>query len=240
MEDEILRAALRPGDECLTVEQLGRYADGALGVQERSAAERHIRGCLSCQAELALLRAVTSRGVRPDEEALVRDGAARLDRRSSEILAGHLRQSSRPRWFRSGAFRVGALAAVLLIGIATGSYLFLTRNAPGLPSGVTTVDEVARSLSVRLRGPIGEQVESPRRFEWLPVDRAARYRVRLMGVDRQELWSTSTSAPGVDVPSAVRASIAPGKTMLWDVTAYDAAGRLVGESQMQTFRVAPR
>ena len=85
MEDEILRAALGPSDECLSVEQLGRYADGALGVQEQGAADTHIRGCLSCQAELALLLAVTSSGVRPDEAALVRDGVVRLDRRSSEI-----------------------------------------------------------------------------------------------------------------------------------------------------------
>ena len=121
--------------------------------------------------------------------------------------------------------------------IAAGSsYLFLTRNAPELPSRVTTGDEVTRSLSVRLRGPIGEQTELPRRFEWLAVDRAVRYRVRLMAVDRQELWSTSTSALGVDLPSPVRASIAPGRTLLWDVTAYDAAGGLncrIGDAIVQ-------
>jgi len=237
MEDEILRAALGPSDDCLSVEQLGRYADGALGVQEQTAADKHIRGCLSCQAELALLLAVTSSSVRPDEAAFVRDGVVRLNQRSTEIPAGH----SRPRWFRFGAFPAGAVAAVLLIGIAAGSsYFFLTRNAPELPSRVTTGDEVTRSLSVKLRGPIGEQMELPRRLEWLAVDRAVRYRVRLMAVDRQELWSTSTSAVGVDLPPPVRASIAPGRTLLWDVTAYDAAGGPIAESALQSFRVAPR
>ena len=126
------------------------------------------------------------------------------------------------------------------MGIAAGSYVFLTRNAPELPSRVTTGDEVTRSLSVRLRGPIGEQTELPRRLEWLAVDRAVRYRVRLMAVDRQELWSTSTSALGVDLPSPVRASIAPGRTLLWDVTAYDAAGGPIAESEMQSFRVVAK
>jgi hypothetical protein len=241
MEDEVLRSALRQSDECLTVEQVARYADGALGVQERTAAENHLQGCLSCQAELALLLAVTSSSVRPDEAALVRDGAIRLNQRFTEIPAGHVPPSSRPRGFRFGAFPVGAVAAVLLIGIAAGgSYLFLRRNAPELPSGVTTTDEVTRSLSVRPRGPIGEQPELPQRFEWFAVDRAVRYRVRLMAVDRQELWSTSTSALGVDLPSPVRASIAPGRTLLWDVTAYDAAGGPIAESGMQSFRVVPR
>ena len=133
------------------------------------------------------------------------------------------------------------MAAVLLIALAVGStYLFFTRNAPSLPSRVTTGDEVTRSLSVRVRGPIGEQFELPRRFEWFAVDGAVRYRVRLMAVDRQEIWSTFTAEPGADLPPPVRASIAPRRTLLWDVTAYDAAGGSIAESGMQSFRVAPR
>ena len=67
MEDEVLRAALAPSGECLSIEQLGRYADGALGADEQAAADRHLRGCLTCQAELALLHAVTSSSVRDSE-----------------------------------------------------------------------------------------------------------------------------------------------------------------------------
>jgi hypothetical protein len=105
---------------------------------------------------------------------------------------------------------------------------------------VTTGDEVTRSLTVAVRGPVGDQVEAPRRFEWLAVDRAVRYRVRLMEVDRHEVWSTSTSAAGVDLPSPVRTSIAPAKTLLWDVTAYDASGATIAESGAQSFRLTPR
>jgi len=38
MEREILRTALAPSAECLSIEQLGRYADGALGTDEQTAA----------------------------------------------------------------------------------------------------------------------------------------------------------------------------------------------------------
>ena len=241
MEDEILRAALAPNAECLSVEQLGRHADGALGADEQAAAAMHIGRCLSCQAELNLLHAVTSTAVRPEEEDIVRDGAARLEQRTTEFLAvDRVGPSSRRRWFGFGPLPLAAVAAVLLVGIATGSFFLLTRKAPELPGSVTTRDEVTRSMALVVRGPVGDQEESPRRFEWVGVDRAVRYRVRLLEVDRHEVWSTSTSAPGVDLPPAVRTSIAPRRMLLWDVTAYDAAGTVVAESGTQSFRVAPR
>ncbi|HEY6360100.1 MAG TPA: hypothetical protein VIX63_03310, partial [Vicinamibacterales bacterium] len=208
MEDEILRSALAPNAECLSIEQLGRYADGTLGAEERTAAAMHVRRCLSCQAELALMDAVTSGGVRPGEAEIVRDGAARLEQRATETpAADRVGPLPRRRWLDFGTFPAAAVAAVLLIVLAAGgAYSLLIRRAPALPGSVTTGDEVTRSLAVTVRGPVGDQVESPPRFEWLAVDRAVRYRVRLMEVDRQEVWSMLTSAPGVDLPPAVRAS----------------------------------
>ena len=207
MEDEVLRAALAPTGDCLTVEQIGRYADGALGADERSAADRHLRDCLTCQAELALLHAMTS------------SSAARA----------------------SASFPFRAVAAVLLVGVATGSFLMLrTRNAPDLPSRVTTGDEVTRSLAVTVSGPVGDQTELPQRFEWGAVEGAVRYQVRLMEVDRRELWSTSTASLAVDLPPPIRPSIVPGRTLQWDVTAYDAAGAAIAESGTQSFKVVPR
>lgn len=241
MEDEILRAALAPGEECLSVEQLGQYAGGALGAAERAAAATHIGRCLSCQAELALLQAVTSTDIRSEEAEIVRDGVARLVQPATESLpAGRAEPSTRRRLFGLGTFPLAAMAAVLLLGVTTGSFFLLARRAPQLPGSVTTGGEVTRSLAVTVRGPVGDRIESPQRLEWMGVDRAVGYRVRLLEVDRHEVWSTSTSAPGVDLPPAVRASITPGRTLLWDVTAYDAAGAVIAESGMQSFRVAPR
>jgi hypothetical protein len=239
-ENEILRAALAPGEECLSVEQLGQYSGGALGAAEQAAAARHIGRCLSCQAELALLQAVTSTDIRSEEAEIVRDGVARLVPATESLPAGRAEPSTRRRLFGLGTLPLAAMAAVLLIGVATGSFFLLARRAPQLPGSVTTGGEVTRSLAVTVRGPVGDRIESPQRLEWVGVDRAVRYRVRLLEVDRHEVWSTSTSAPGVDLPPAVRASITPGRTLLWDVTAYDAAGAVIAESGMQSFRVAPR
>jgi len=241
MEREILRRALAPDPECLSLEQLGRYADGALGPDEHAAAATHVRRCLNCQAELALLEAVTSDSPRTGEADVVRHGVTRLERRAREILeTDRPETSSRHRWFDVGMPPVAAVAAVLLIGIGAGSFYVLTRKTPGLPGEVTTRDEITRSLAVAVRGPVGDQVEAPRRFEWVAVDRAVRYRVRLMEVDRHELWSTVAAALEADLPSSVRESIAPGRTFIWDVTAYDAGGSTIAESGPQSFRVASR
>jgi hypothetical protein len=240
MEDEVLRRALAPDARCLSTEDLGRYAEDALGAAQQEAAAAHVRDCLSCQAELALLRAVTSDTLSPEETAIVRDGAARLENRAAEIVPfeSTAERSTRVRP-GFGNLPLAAVAAVLLIGMATSTYFVLRRTAPELPGGVTTGDEVTRSLAVTVRGPVGDQAESPQRLEWLSVDGAVRYRVRVLEVDRREIWSASTSAPGVDLPPAVRTSFAPGRTLLWDVTAYDAADRVVAESGTQSFRVEP-
>ena len=136
MEDEILRAALAPGDECLSVEQLGRYADGALGADEQSAAEAHIRGCLSCQAELALLQAVTSSTVRDGEADIVRDGAARLQPRfHGDLVRDRAEPSSRSRWYRVRHVSRRRRGGCFALGIAAGSFYFVLHSESARASG---------------------------------------------------------------------------------------------------------
>ena len=105
---------------------------------------------------------------------------------------------------------------------------------------MNTADDVTRSRSIAVRGPVGDLRESPRRFEWVEVDRASRYRVRLMEVDRREVWSAATAAAGIDLPPQVRALSVPSKTLIWDVTAYDSSGLAIAESGSQAFRLTPR
>jgi len=237
MEDEILRRALAPGDECLSPEQLGRYADGALDRAERAAAESHVRQCLTCQAELALLESVTSGGPRSEEEDVVRRGVARLEERRAQIVG-----ADRHFELRRSRFHVpfAAVAAVALVVIAASGYYLLTPAIPALPGNVTTGNDTRRSLTVEVRSPLGDLVESPQRFEWSAVDRAVRYRVRLLEVDRHEVWSATTTALEAELPADIRTSIVPMKTVLWDVTAYDAAGAVISESGPQSFRIVPR
>jgi hypothetical protein len=233
MEHEILRAALVPSPACLALEALGRYADGLLSAEERAAADSHVGGCLNCQAELALLQAVRSGDARAGEAEVVREGVARLERGAGEVV-GAPRAAAPParRWL---GLRPAALAAAVAV-VAAGLY-FGQERAPRLPEDVSPGGEVTRSLTVAVRGPVGDLREAPTRLEWRPVDGAASYRVRLFEVDRTEVWSTTTSDAGVDLPPSVRPALVPGRTLVWEVRAEDGAGRSIAESGAQRFRV---
>jgi hypothetical protein len=241
MDREILKAALAPGPDCLPLEQLGRYADAALGRDEHTMAAAHIGRCANCQAELALLKAFTSGTVRPDEVEIVREGVAHLQRRAPEIArTPPVPESPRPRWLSYNWLRVAGFAAAVLLVVVAGRFYLDNATAPALPASVNTADDVTRSQTITVRSPVGELREPPRRFEWIPIAGASTYRARLMEVDRREVWSASTAATGIDLPPEVRALSVPAKTLVWDVTAYDASGGAIAESGAQAFRLAPR
>jgi hypothetical protein len=83
-------------------------------------------------------------------------------------------------------------------------------------------------------------IAAPQRLEWRPVSGAVRYRVRLMEVDRRELWSIDTAGTAADLPEPIRALAVPAKTLLWQVTAYNAASAVIAESGQERFRLARR
>jgi hypothetical protein len=238
MERGILNRALRPGDECLSVEQIGRFADGAMAPRERASAEAHIASCATCQSELTLLQAFSTTTVRDDEADAVREGVATLRRRESEIF-GDARRSKAVRrdWIPWALLRPMAGVAVVLLFAGTSYYLFKS-TSPQLPTVVGTDSEVTRSLTVSVRGPVGDQAVAPERLEWTPVSGAVRYHVRLMEVDRRELWSSDTTGTMATLPDAIRAQIVPAKTLLWDVTAIGSASTPIAESGAQRFRLA--
>src|SRR5262245_54848720 len=150
MAREILRTALVPSAACLSTDELVRYADGLLGSAEQAAADAHVRGCLNCQAELALRQAVTLGEARPGEADVVREGAARLERRATEIFgAGGAGRAQTGRWFGLDTLPVAAAAVLALV--AAGLYLRGDR-APELPRQLPSGGEVTRSLAVAVRG----------------------------------------------------------------------------------------
>jgi len=242
MEREVLKSALAPGAACLSMEQLARYADAALAGDEKAAAADHVRGCLNCQAELALMQAMTSSGVRGAEAAVVRDGVALLEQRAPEIFGAARPRAEAPRrrrWLGLGLPSLAAAAAFVVVLVGGGLFLRGPR-APELPADVTTGGEVTRSLTVTVLAPVGDQEVAPTRLQWRPVHGAARYRVRLMEVDGHEIWSTATSATEADLSPSARAVIAPGRALTWDVSAFDASGTMIAQSGPQTFRLVRR
>ena len=58
-----------------------------------------------------------------------------------------------------------------------------------------------------------------------------------MEVDRGELWSAETTATQIDLPPVAENLIVPAKTLLIQVTALDAAGSRIAESESVRFRL---
>jgi hypothetical protein len=238
MEERNLTDALRPGPECPSIERLGRYADGSLPPDERRHEESHIVACANCQAELTLLHAFMTAAVRDDDAEAVRWGVEQLHRREPEIFdRGRRPERSVRQWLSIANLRAAlVLAAVLLVA---GGYYLTNPATPRLPDDVGSSVEPTRSLTIVVRAPLGDQTAVPGRLQWELVIGAARYRVRLSEVDRREIWSSDTVDAEVDLPPDVRAHIVPGKTLVWQVTAYGASSAPIAQSNAERFRLVP-
>ena len=213
MEDEILRTALAPGAR-VPVERTART------LRRRRARRRRAGGRRRAHSRLSQVPGGARAAARGD-----------VEQRSRQRGGDRTRRRGAPGATRHGDLRCRSREAIVMASLVScrhvssrrrgscfarrdcrGQLLLLRdRKAPELPGSVTTGDEVTRSLAVGVRGPVGDQAEAPRRFEWLAVDGAVRYRVRLMEVDRREVWSASTSAPGVDLPAPVRTRSLPAE-----------------------------
>ena len=236
MEDKLLREALQPTADCLSIEQLGHYRDDTLTPSARQTSERHISSCANCRAELAMLDAFATLSVRDDEAAIVREGAAALERRRAEIFGERRsRVTEFRRRFSVSALRPAFALAAMLLMIVGGYFLTqpASRDLPRTSSDVTRTSE-----NVVVQAPIGDVQSVPDQLQWRSVAGASRYRARIAEVDRHEVWSTDTTTTSATLPPEVRAQIVPGKTLVWQVTAFSAAGTPIAESTPQRFRVA--
>jgi hypothetical protein len=224
--DELLAAALRGVSVCPPLEELERLLTG-----EDARLNEHVRQCPHCQTELQMLRSFTSNEVAEHERAAVEAIAARLKPGATSVAA--------PWWTRIFTARwLSPAAAVLAVGLAAvGIGIELrhgTKPALDTEPGRT---EVLRSSAIAILGPVGDLREKPAEIRWEPAANAARYQVRLMEVDRAELWSAETTQSQIDLPPQVESLIVPAKTLLIEVAAFDARGRKMAESETVRFRL---
>jgi hypothetical protein len=94
-----------------------------------------------------------------------------------------------------------------------------------------------RSHQVTVIAPMGDVLKVPAQVQWQAVSGAAKYEVRLLEVDRTELWKAETAYSHIDLPPSVQSRIVPAKSLVLQVRAFDSAGQSVGESDMVRFRL---
>jgi hypothetical protein len=246
-ERELWKEAVSPTEACLTIEELGRWSDQWLP-DRAPVASAHIARCPRCQAELAMLNEFQSAATRPEDADSVSWITAELERRFDQIrVAAPLTaprpglRSERSRWvqylFGPRPLR-GALGFAGLLALIAAVLQLRGAQEPELSSDAVSGPVVMRSEELVALSPTGDLKQAPRELRWQATPGAARYLVKVMEVDRTELWKTESSLTSASLPTALVARIVPGKKLLWQVTAIDSAGRTVATSQILPFRLA--
>ena len=235
MNRETLKSALAPTSDCLTPQQLEAF------LAEPQKQNAHLSSCARCQAELSMLQAFESDAPLPGEGAAVAWISSQLDRRMDQIKGQSRAAASSSLWARvwsSWSTRILVPAAAVM-AIAIGSFVMLRpAKEPELRADAGNGPVVFRSQQVDLVGPSGSVSEAPKSLAWKAFPGAALYKVSLMEVDRNPLWDAETNAISVEVPAAVRAKMLLGKTVLWQVTALDAQGKVLATSQAERLVVS--
>ncbi|HET9753662.1 MAG TPA: hypothetical protein VFP52_11900 [Myxococcales bacterium] len=238
----LLKEALSPSQACATLVELDGLGDGSLTESAARRVHSHVAGCPRCQTELALLHEFERASPRAGEEATARWITSQLERKFGAALpvpeAGR-REAKGSRWsflsalrpVQAGGFAVAAALLVAAVGIA------LRDGRPPEIASPTSQRQVFRSGEVSVLAPAENPAQAPSELRWAPLAEADSYSVRVMEVDRKELWSAETRQTSVALPAAVRAQIVPRKPLLWEVIARDADGRTLASSGIHTFMV---
>lgn len=226
--DEMLGAALGPGAECPTLEQI-----------EQPKFVGHVSSCAYCKSELELLHSFESNELDPSEAAQVSKITQRLRERSAEIFpvqerpglwAGVLEFFTMPKLVPV-AMSMAALLVVVAVGMqmrnGTAPNLLISKDGP----------EVMRATQLAVVSPVGDQDSVPRGIEWNAVPGAAKYAVRLVEVDGNELWKGEADGTRIELPAAAQGLIVPAKTILCEVSARNASGVTLVTSEVVRFRL---
>jgi hypothetical protein len=239
LTEEALRRALGPTDDCPAIEELESLASGEAIATGRWSG--HLQTCGYCQTELHLLKKfLLPNSGEPTQ--IAGKAAELLATKKKEIFKRAFPAPERVPWWRS-AFAVRrvaqasfAMAAVLLV-VAAVLFFRSSTSQPQLDARNQTGPEVLRSGNFALLSPAGDLKVRPTEIRWEQVQSAASYQVRLLEVDRSELWKGSTTADHIELPAAVQDKIVPAKTLFAEITAFDPAGKKLATTGAVRFRV---
>lgn len=222
-ERAVWKDALAPLPECIPIQ---RFASPLADAESQ-----HLATCPRCQAEMALWREFHDSIPRGEEGAAAAWIAQELRRRAA--APKRWRPWWRPLMAVPAGRLSGALAAVLVL--AAGLTMYTLRSPTGLPPRLSSEGPL-RSQAVVLLFPLGDLEARPGELQWQPVAAATAYRVEILEVDRHSLWNSETVQTHLAIPESIRTLMAPGKTLLWQVTARDRS-QVLASSGLQRFRL---
>ena len=215
-----------PTPGCLPLDELVKTLEGARGGDVKRASEQHIKTCPNCSAEIDLLRSFESATATPEERDAVSAIVSRLRKSSPAAVESWWARIWRPRILAPAAISLAAAAVLIVVGVR-----------PRQSNLEAPVDTVMRSNHITPVAPLGELTERPSQLQWQSLAAASRYNIRLLEVDRTELWRAATQSTSVVIPASVLVKIVPSKKLLWEVSAVDSSGNLLASSGINSFVV---
>jgi hypothetical protein len=207
-----------------------------LGEADTEALRRHAAGCTHCTAELAMMREFLAPQGGAGEEARAVEKAVAAQRAQ---IVGAARRPEKGGWWAgvATAWRLPRLVyagAALLAMVSVGLYWQAERGAE---LGPLETSGVVRSLRVTGVEPAGDLEEKPVEIRWDALAGAARYRVRLLAVDGEELWRGETKETRLTVPPEAGVHMTFTRTLLWEIEALGEGGKEIAESGGIRFRL---
>ncbi len=209
-ENKLFRNALTQGD-CPSLDDLQAFLDRRADIIPILA--QHLEQCAHCRTELSLLREF-------------QEGASPAEREQVDWIAQRLRKNAPHRrrksfWFGLRPQTWAAVATGLVLAVTAGTYV---RNSSRLSVQVAGEPDVMRSGSIEGLAPVGDVATAPRDMRWNLAPAAVSFQVRLMEVDRNVIWSGTTST----------------NSILWEVSGIDSGGKPLSVSPTERIRVKPR
>jgi hypothetical protein len=230
-----------PGPDCPPPEAW--LPDAPLTSEERERLEAHTRVCPACAAERELALAFAADEAENKDAQLSRDTDAIVRRlRDHAPWRARAARPSAPRELRSSlrwrrrSFPTVPLALAAGIVLTLGVVLRVVGpNAP--PLGAPGTGAVMRGGDIETTTPAGEVASVPVDLRWREVPGAASYRVSVVGVDGEPVWSATVAGPPAELPESVAATMHASVLYRWQVEAMDGNGARIAWSKPTQFRI---
>lgn len=228
MIDSGIAQLFRPGPDCLPVDELSASLNLPEGSAQRRTVENHVVTCTRCHNELALLNAFESGAIRENEREAVEAITGRLG------LAKRKAEKASASWWQRLVSPTGIAVA---LAVAAALIVAVNLDRGGLRPIATETADTFRSAPLRAISPLGEVDGIPREFRWTLVPGAATYSLNVMEVDHTPVFSDKVPGTSFSIPSEVGKLLQSGKTLAWNVIAYDNDGRRLASTTLQRIQV---
>jgi hypothetical protein len=249
---EIFRELRRRSRECLSLEELDAYLAGKLSGRKLEHADKHLRSCSMCAAELKQLDAFLSL----KDEQIVLDAEQwkraknALDLQFEELFKARRAKAQVPSlreklaaWWSSFWLLFAQASyvrvAVLILVLGIGLVLYWPYLKQGDLLETTIERRIEEAGKIKILQPLGKVSQPPSIFQWQAIPEAKYYMIEVYTTDLETIWTSGEIFTNrVSLPQEIVGKLQTGKSYLWKVQAFDKNRKMIKDSTVQAFEIA--